>query len=121
MNFFKRRRILKQTNALDLIPVHNCEHRIEEDQTVTILVPRFKSETMYRFLPKNRSRHFYIHLDKPGTTVWLEIDGINDVRKICNILSGSEGEEFVQTEKRVLKFLSRLYEERYISFKQLES
>ena len=109
LSFFARRKILKKTNALDLIPIRRCEHRAEEDGTVTILVPKFRNEKVSNFMLGKRSRFISIHLDENGTAVWLEIDGIKDVRTICGNIKTHLGEEFPQVEHRTSKFMSRLY------------
>jgi len=120
LNFFARRRILKKTNALDLVPIRRCGHQAEDDGKITVLIPKFKNEKISRFMLGKRSPYIHIHFDDIGSKVWLEIDGIKDIRTITENLKSHFGETFVQAEKRINKFMSRLYEERYITFRQLE-
>jgi hypothetical protein len=120
MNFFERRRILKNTNALDLIPIRKCEHRIEENGNITIIIPKFRNDRFAKFALGNRQRHIFIHLDEIGTFTWLAIDGILNIRAISEKLKDHFGESLLEPEQRVNKFMSRLYQERYITFHQLE-
>lgn len=120
MNFFERRKILKKTNALDLIPVTRCGHQIEESGKVTILVPKFRNEKVSKFMLGKRSRFIYIHLDDIGTFTWLQIDGHRSIAAIAQAMREHFGEDLKAPEERVNKFMSRLYQERYITFKQIE-
>jgi len=121
VGFFERRKILKNTSALDLIPIRIQEHRVEDNGTITILVPKFKNKRFANFIiPVRRSKHISIQLDELGSSVWLAMDGKKDVTKICKELSTMLGEKIHPAEERVVKFLSGLYHNKHISFKQLE-
>ncbi len=120
MNFFQRRKILKSTNAYDLIPIRRCEHTLEENGLVTILVPKFRNEKIAKFMLGRRGKYIFIHLDETGTFVWLAIDGISSIHALSEKLQLHFEETLEQAGSRVNKFMSRLYEERYITFKQLE-
>jgi hypothetical protein len=121
LNFFTRRKILKATNALDLIPVRKSNFETEEGGIIALLIPKFRNEKIANFMLGKRSRNIRILLDNTGSAVWLEIDGIKDIRAICETLKSRNGDDFPQAEQRVCKFISRLYEERYITFMQLEN
>ena len=84
MNFFQRRKILKAVNYLDLVPVRILEYRIIEDK-IDLLLPRFENN-FWRKAYKNskKGEHIHIHLDKQGSLIWQTIDGIIDVKGICN-------------------------------------
>lgn len=120
MNFFARRRILKKTNAFDLIPVRRCDHKIDEDGKITILVPKFRNPKVARFMLSRKSNFISMHLDANGSYVWLQIDGVKSIQQISEEAQRNFGETFEQAGVRVNKFMSRLYEERYITFRQLE-
>lgn len=121
VGFFQRRRILKNTSALDLIPIRIHEHIIADNGNVTILVPKFKNERFSRFfIPANRSKFISIFLDELGTAVWLAMDGTKNVGTICKELSESLGEKIYPAEERVVKFLSGLYHNKHITFRQIE-
>lgn len=119
MNFFQRRKILKRTNAYDLIPVHRCGHTLEND-LVTVLVPKFRNPRIAKFMLGRKNNSISIHLDAHGSFVWLQIDGHKNLREIAEEMQNHYGETFEQAGTRVNKFMSRLYEERYITFRQLE-
>ena len=121
LNFLQRRKILKATNSLDLIPVRVSSFETSESGLVTLLIPKFKNEKFANwFIPKSRSLVYKVSLDEIGSALWLESDGLKTVYDISNIL----GEKFKERinpepEKRIGKFMSSLYENRYITFKQL--
>lgn len=120
MNFFARRKILKKTNAFDLVPVRRCEHKLEEDGNVTVMVPKFKNPKVARFMLARKSNFISMHLDAQGSYVWLQIDGMKNILQISEAAQDYFGDTFEQAGVRVNKFMSRLYEERYITFRQLE-
>jgi hypothetical protein len=122
LGFFDRRKILKNTSALDLVPIRLHEQKVEENGLITILVPKFKNEKFANFfIPSRRSKFISIHLDELGSSVWLEIDGEKDVAKICKELSAKLGDKIHPAQERVVKFLSGLYHNKHITFKQIES
>jgi len=121
MNFFKRRKILKNRNYLDLIPVRKAGQEEIEGNKICLLVPKFKNEGFAKwFIPRRKSLFFRINLDETGSMTWLEIDGIKSVREICDNLLQRSGNNLPQVVERVTKFLTLLYENRYISFTVLE-
>lgn len=124
MNFFKRRKILRNTSFLDLTPVRVNDHEHEENGIVVLLVPKFKSTRLSRFLvPGTKSSFFKIKLDELGSNTWLAMDGNKNVRALCDKLIVDLGEKFKpheEVEKRVMRFLSQLYDQRYITFREIQ-
>jgi len=124
MNFLKRRKILKQSNFLDLRPVRILLHESREDGLINLMMPRFKNKYWSRmFQPRSRSEFIIIKLDQSGSRTWMLIDGEISVLRICEKLMEQYPDDFTQTEetgKRVTKFLSMLYEQRYITFREIE-
>jgi hypothetical protein len=123
MNFFQRRKILKNANYLHLIPVKMMEFETKEDGKVDILLPRFK-QSYWREIYRNskKGEYIFIHLDQLGSSIWQTIDGIRTVEDICIQIKEKHPDKLQpldETEKRVTQFLSLLYQQRYISFKQL--
>jgi hypothetical protein len=120
LNFFQRRRILKKSNYLDMTPVRNQVFETTQDGRITLLVPKFKNKAASHFLiPKSKSDHFRIKLDELGSATWAAIDGKTNVRQLCDILSEQLGEKIYPAEERLPKFLTTLYEQRYITFREL--
>ena len=120
MNIFKRRKILKDTNAPDLIPLRIVGHT-EEEGRVVILAPKFESKLIQKLFPVTGKMFFRIKLDENGTKAWNAIDGNSSVAQIATTLSSSDTPEgkVWDEEERLLKFISLLYEQEYIIFKQL--
>ena len=109
---------------MDLIPLHTIGYETKEDGCVNILLPRFKNNLLAHVMEAfNRKKIIHIKLDEFGTATWLIIDGKRSVTKICEKLN----EEFPdklkpanETEERVNKFLTVLYQQRFISFQQIQ-
>jgi hypothetical protein len=89
---------------------------------VTILIPKFKNEKFARFfIPSRKSIYISIHLDELGSGVWLAIDGKIDTANICRLMIEKFGDKIQPVEERVVKFLSGLYNNKHITFKQIEN
>lgn len=120
LNFKERQKILKTANTLDLHPIKNHSEEIGEDGLVTIILPKFNNKFAVKFvIPRMKTKSFKIKLDKFGSAVWLESNGKSNVQKIISELEGQFGDEIKPAEERILKFLFQLYEQRLISFNEL--
>ena len=101
------------------------EDQLTEDGRIDILLPRFKSSFLNQVARNSKKGgYIYIHLDELGSTIWQLIDGQKKVMQICselNELKSGKLQPVDETEKRVTEFLSRLYQERYISFREILS
>jgi len=124
MNFFKRRRILKNVNFLDLHPVRQLEYEERDDENINLLMPRFKNKISSKlFQPPSKDKAIPIKLDKFGSAVWLLIDGEKNVASICITLKEqfpAELNQTSETEERVTKFLLLLYQQRYVTFVEIQ-
>ena len=116
MDFFRRRKILKRLNFLEATPFRTCEHVEGEGGKVSVQVPKFRNDKVSRFMLGNRPRYFLVHLDEMGSFVWLQIDGKRQVGEICDIISEKHDLNPDEAVERVTKFLTQLYEQRYLSF-----
>ncbi len=124
MNFFERRRFLKKANLLDLTPVRL--HKYEEDETgkVVILIRKFKNAGFSKFALGRRSPVIRIRLDETGSEVWKAIDGVSNVATLLDHLNKQWNDTHEKTtglEKRLAGFLSVMYDNRYINFREIES
>ena len=119
MNFFSRRRILLRMNLLEAVPVRACQHEVREDGSVAVVVPKFRSEWINQLFLRHRSRNFRVNLDRFGSATWLQIDGTSNVDRICRRLESQFAGELSETEERVAKFLGMLYDQRYITFREI--
>jgi hypothetical protein len=124
VNFFKRRKILKKSNALDLVPMRLLDHEQREEGKLNILLPRFRRPWLAGYLaPLNKERFIRIKLDQFGSSTWLLIDGKKNVREISGALENEYPKQLdppTETSDRVNKFMSVLYQQRFISFQQLQ-
>jgi len=124
MKFLERRKILKKANFLDLTPVRMLEHEIRDNGNINLLMPRFKNKYWSRMLqPRSKDPFIQIKLDASGSETWLLIDGKSSVLTICRKLKDLVPEKLnplEETEERVTKFLTFLYHQRYISFREIQ-
>ena len=120
LSFKERKKILKNTNTLDLTPIKLHKDEVSEDGMVTVFVPKFKNELAKKYiLPKLKSEDFKIKLDNLGSEVWKKMNGKNKVHEIIKQLSEKFGTDFKQPEERITKYLFQLYEQKLISFNEL--
>ena len=112
---FKKTKVI---NYLELTPVRNREF-IEEEGKITILIPKFKNNFLKSLIPKKRSTNFHINFDELGSETWRKIDGEKRVDVIVGELSEMFGEKIAPAEERVTKFLSQLFQHKFIKFKEL--
>lgn len=73
------------------------------------------------FVSGHRQDHHKIKLDELGSETWKAIDGEKTVKEISEHIQGQYEKKFDDLETRVSKFISLLYEQRYITFRQLEN
>jgi hypothetical protein len=120
LNFLTHRKILKELNYLELTPFRILNHEVEQNGLVTVLLPKFKNKFLASFVPRNKSHYVSIHLDELGSAVWLEMDGIKKVGEIIDILTEQLGEKIHPADERITKFLTNLYQNKFIGFKELQ-
>jgi hypothetical protein len=110
-----------QKNFLEMIPVRNVTEFMQESEKIILLIPKFRSEWMRKWLiPVKRSKYFRIHLDEMGSKVWLLIDGERNTDEICNLLNDAiSGQHDPKNplEYRVTNYLNQLFRNRFILFK----
>ena len=122
-SFFARRKILKSLNTLELIPITLVSHENTDENKIKLLIPRFSQKWLQNiFTGKKKSTEFRISLDEIGSSIWLLIDSTKTVETIVNQLHSEMQYKNLSVEgleQRVSIFISRLYQEEYITFKQL--
>jgi hypothetical protein len=120
LSFKERKQILKKTNTLELTPLKLYSDKLKSDGLVTVIVPKFKNEFAQKFIaPKMKSTDFKVNFEKFGSAVWMNMDGRKKVHEIIKIVSEEFGDELIQAEERVIKFIFQLYEQKLISFNEL--
>jgi hypothetical protein len=121
MNFFERRKRLKGANYLELTPIRSVEYETDLNNQITLLLPKFTNAFAKKYIePRLRTTVFRLKLDELGSASWLAIDGNKNVSTIAEGLLVSIGEKIQPVEERLTKFLTLLYEQRYITFQELE-
>lgn len=128
MNFLQRRTILKNANYLTLTPIKLADAEFDAiNNLVIILFPRFTSKFSRKYiLPKLKSPNIKLKLDKIASAVWLAIDGKKNVGDIANelrqnvVVEEDSGNDNTDIELRLTKFLTLLYEQKIITFKEVQ-
>lgn len=119
LSFRERRKILKNANYLDLHPLKLHSEEIN-DNIVTVLIPKFKNKFIVKHIvPKLKSPDIKLKLDEIGSATWLLLDGTKEVRTIAKLLLDKFGEKIEPVNQRLTKFLTNLYEQRLITFKEI--
>ena len=120
LSFSERKKILKKTNTLDLTPFKLHTEEVDEENLVTVLIPKFKNKFAVKFIsPKLKSDVFRIKLDKFGSFIWIKMNGNYKVHQIVKDAVEHFKEEIHPAEERISKFIFQLYEQRLISFNEL--
>ncbi len=120
LGFSARRRILKGANYLELTPLRLHKEEVSEENLVTVLIPKFRNRFAVRFIvPKLKSDVFKLKLDELGSEVWLSVDGKKTVDQIVKQLLKKFGDKIEPVNERVTKFLTGLYEQRLITFQEI--
>jgi len=123
----QERKKLKGVNALELTPLRKQKHTTREGGLITVLIPRFKWKPMHELMVKNgRDPDFWLDLDEIGSEVWMSIDGKLKVREIGEILKEKfqDNEKLIErvaTEQNLVKFISMMFNNKIITFKELEN
>lgn len=122
ITFFRRRKILKSVNTLDLHPIKNHSEEIDSDGLVKVLVPKIKNEFLRNLLSKRINNIFIrVKLDKYGSEVWKKIDGVKDVDSIVKEMVNSFSNEMNDVENRTINFIFILYQQDFITFKEIQN
>jgi hypothetical protein len=120
LSFSQRRKILKKANYLDLHPLRLHNHEISDDNFINVIIPKFKNKIIVQYIvPKMKSPDIKLKLDEIGSATWLLMDGIKDVREISKLLLEKFGDKIEPVNQRLTKFLTGLYEQRLITFKEI--
>jgi hypothetical protein len=99
----------ERRNLLEIKPVRNLEWETEQNGSVVLLVPKFKSRYLVKYvLPHLRKQHFRVKLDEYGSLVWKLLDGNTTVGDISENLKGLYGESFDPRYERIGKFIANL-------------
>lgn len=119
---FFRKKIDTSINYLELTPVRNYDHVVEDTGLISVLVPKFDIKWLDKIMSKIiKSRFFKAKLDEFGTATWLEMDGTKSVQSVSEHLQKKFGDKINPVDERLTKFLSELYKYNFITFKELNT
>lgn len=117
---FRKKLKISKSNYLDIVPVRLKEYEINEKGFVDIIIPRFESNFAKKYIvPYLKSPVFKLNLDEFGSEVFINIDGIKDVKGIGNILVEKFGDRIQPVYERLTIFLTQLYHNEIITFKEI--
>ncbi len=120
LGYFQRKRLLKTANFLDLVPIRNVASDTDADGNAVLLIPKFRKWPLNLWLqPRLKHPIIRLSLDEIGSAVWTLCDGKREVRSICSDLTARFGEKVQPATDRVTSFLSSLYKQELIVFRQL--
>lgn len=108
---FKKKKVeFVGKNLLELKPVRNFEFLVQDDNKVTLLIPKFRDKILGKYLQPIIKRKFYkVKLDTIGSFVWSNCDGQSTVSEIVERLRSQFGNEVEPAHERVAKFVQHLY------------
>lgn len=107
--FRKKPSELAGLNLLDLKPQRQFEFEVGADDSVVLLIPKFRDKFLGRYLQPYLKRKFYkVKLDRLGSFVWLNSDGRTTVNEIAERLRQKFGAEADPALERVTKFMQHL-------------
>jgi hypothetical protein len=119
--FQRKKKELVNVNYLELTPTCLYEHVLEGNGNVSVLIPRFTNKILVRILsPRLKSPFVKAKFDEFGSHVWLEIDGNKKVSDISAALRQKFGERIEPVEERLTKFLTQLYNYKFVSFNEIK-
>lgn len=120
LSLAEQKKIFQNANSLDLIPVKLHSEEVDEQNLVTVLTPKFQNRFAVKYiLPKMENKFFKIKLDKLGSFVWLNLNGKNKVREIIYKSLAEFGDEIHPADERINKFLLQLFNNKLISFSEV--
>lgn len=119
-SFFKRRKILKSANFLELHPIVRYQWEHTEEGLVNVLIPKFEEKFWYFLVPaRHLKKNFNLNLDELGSATWKLMDGTKNVDEICQELSLHFHEKIHPAHERVTKYMSQLYQRDLITFNEI--
>jgi len=120
MKLFKSKKKENQLNFLELTPIQKFEHFENEENIITIKIPKFQNSSISKFLiPKTKSEFIHVKLDKIGSMVWKSITGENNVASICEKMVENTSENSEDLQMRITQYLTILHKQRLIKYKEL--
>lgn len=121
MNFFQRRAKLKNANYLEVTPLRILKEEVDQNNFVTVLIPKVTNRFAKKYFePMLKTPVIKLKLDEIGSASWLAIDGKKKVAEIAAELVQKFGDKIDPVEERLTKYLTTLYEQRFITFQEIK-
>lgn len=115
--FKKKKQEFDGLNILDLTPIRMFEFEVQDDEKVTLLIPKFRDKILGKYLQPIIKRKFYkVKLDPLGSFVWTHCDGRTTVNEIAERFRQKFGAEAEPAVDRVAKFIQHLYRGDCVTF-----
>jgi hypothetical protein len=117
MSLFSKKKPSENLDMKVVIPKQNVTFEIEEDNTVTLLKPKFTSDFSLKYIvPRMKYPYYKIHLDEIGTAVWNAIDGKRTAYDIGEMLNEKLGDKIEPVYERLGFFLAKMKNEKFIEW-----
>jgi len=102
-------------NLFAVRPIRNLSWTTEADGKIVLIVPKFKSRFLVRWLVPLLARpNFHVKLDGYGSYVWEQCDGNSTVEEIVSSMAGSFRESPDSLDGRVAAFVQRLIRDEFL-------
>ena len=99
---------MKEENYLNLIPVRQCEHEMNDD-LVTVLFNKKSTIIEKIFFRKMVDKPYKIDLDEIGSFIWGQINAVLSLSQILDISKEHFGEKIEPAEERVINFFKQMH------------
>lgn len=108
--------LTSRISLLDTVPVRMPKITSEygDDGLIVLAYPRFPYPWMGKLFPRY-SAYIHVPLEKYGTAVWEQIDGVRTVAEIAEIVKQQFPEEADTLQGRVAAYIQQLHKDRFIS------
>lgn len=107
--------IAQTINLLELRPMRNIKWETGEQDQVVLLVPKFRSGFLARWVQPRLSRPYYrVKLDAYGSFIWNACDGNRTVSEIADVMKDKFKENLESLYDRIGKFVRRLDESKFV-------
>lgn len=108
----------QKKNFMDFIPVCNPAYSWDADKKGIVTVHVVNQGLYNRIAQKifQRPKVSHIALDKYGSFVWRQMDGIRNVYDIAQLVSEQFGKEAEPVVERLVKYIQILYQNKFIGY-----
>ena len=89
-------------------PVRNFDWQTAEGDRAVVLVPKFRSRLLARWMSRLGRPNFRVQLDADGSFVWSLCDGGTTVLQIAERLHARTGGDGAMLRDRVARFVEKL-------------